>query len=428
MEECPVCLNVWDIPNHIPLLIECGHHVCKDCWSKIRSTTHVDKPCPICRRVCIDTCMDMDIELNTACGLTCTLSKILGFHTTECDSCWSVFAEDVDVCMRKSNLVDAERWMRMGKFPSQDVVVFIVGEDMHEAVRLWLANNTTATVTFSMIMYAARQDSDRVLELLVPWCTISTGCDLSYLYRLGKFEVLVQLWCRGARDNRLIECVVMCDDDEVLRRIYNPECIVPSKVVFTTKCLNALLEMGHRFDTATLRMYLNSDTISVDTVTKLLDSGAFEPLGLHSTTFSTLGVEVFKHGYISAAVWFHGHGVVFEQDVVDSVYATSPPNIHTLLEANITPSHSVLSRMTPETLRVAYTYQCSECDTLTPFKCEDCNHTRFCSPECRQKGTRHTPFCVKSEILPDTEVDVHKLFPECLSCMQIDKMRTEMFM
>lgn len=385
-----MCLNPWHSTEHTPLQLKCGHHVCADCWRQVRSAFYVGKPCPICRCVCEITNVDTAIVMFTECGLVSSIDNLVEHG---CDSCWCLRADSIDACMAYGDIPNLKRWLRIGKSPSPNAVITAIDSNQEEAVATWLA--TPVVVSFQMVKYAARVDADGVLARLADRCDVAS-CDLPYLYQLEKIDALLGLWARGARSTKLIEAVVKDNNSRLLRKLYGPECIVPAAAIFSPTCAKALLDMGHAFDSPTIRLYMECrGSITRPIVEHLLRTGGFAVVGIDADNLDELASGLLRAGMLVGFTWvLRNGGGGTAQELVDAMYVSEPSSkLTVLLEHDVMPSPGVLGSLSGTTLRLVYTYQCSECDTLTSARCAGCDNTRFCSPACREKAIRHTPFC-----------------------------------
>lgn len=391
--ECPVCLNGWAMPDNLPMKFQCNHHVCAGCLDKLFYEGHEGKRCPLCRRVSVSATLDSDLPLATGCGLTTRIRDISAEHLEACDSCWMALSDDVDKCLRKGDITKFSRWVRLGCLPSVEVVMSTLSRSTYELVCVWIPH---MDITFKMILRACEGCAANVAEALVDAYDISRGFDLRALYMHRQDDILLRLWKRGAHDEKLIGPLVKDDNAYLLKQVYSPECIIPTAAIFAPACSQVLLDAGHVFDACTVRLYLACrGNMSMITMQKLLGSGAFVGVGMSAVDMHGLCVDLLRNGFFIAFTWMLEQGIPgAPQGVVDAVFDTHPADmLRVLLDAGTMPSPRVLADLPDSTLRLVYTYQCSECDALTSRRCSGCNLTRFCSPECRRRGARHTPFC-----------------------------------
>jgi hypothetical protein len=290
---------------------------------------------------------------------------------------------DIDTCM-VHDFDGFKRIVRSGKQPSVNAVMAAIAANCLDAVRLWASTNV---VTVAMVQHAQH---DEMLNCLADRCDIS-ACHLNGLYRAGKVDLVLKLWKRGTRNDTLIGLVLQRDDERTLRVIYTPGCFI-HPTASNSKCFAALLDLGHVFDRQSIRTYLEND-MTVDAMNHFITDGTFKrTLGIDVFDLTSLASGCLHLRIFKAVVWIVKHGTELDQSKVDAAFM-NPSGVSTLLDGDIMPSVDSLQQMTRETRRLVYAYQCSECDRLTSRVCEGCNHTRFCSPECVEKGTRHIPFC-----------------------------------
>ena len=46
LPECPLCLEAYDVGDHVPHILSCGHNVCHQCMANVMAS----RKCPTCRR------------------------------------------------------------------------------------------------------------------------------------------------------------------------------------------------------------------------------------------------------------------------------------------------------------------------------------------------------------------------------------------
>lgn len=396
-DECPVCYNPW-ATTHIPVTNVCGHTVCRDCWDTVRNINH---RCPLCRSSILNTTVNTSVPLISGCGLISTLADISPEHTSECDVCWFMVS-DVDTCM-VHDFDGFKRFVRGGKHPSRNAVMAAIAANCLDAVRLWASTNV---VTVAMVNHAQH---DEMLHCLADRCDIRE-CHLYELYMSGKVDLLIKLWKRGTRNDNILGLVMQQDDERTLRAIYTPGCFI-TQTTSNSKCFAALLDMGHAFGMQSIRTYLEND-MTVYATNHFITDGTFKrTLGIDAVDLTSLASGCLHLRFFKAVVWSVKHGAELDQSKVDAAFR-NPSGVSILLDGDIMPSVDSLQQMTTDTLRLVYAYQCSECDRLTSRVCKGCNYTRFCSPECEEKGTRHIPFCHSQKQKPPCRVLPEETIPE----------------